>query len=148
MNVASSSASTVRRRIADLPCPKGLPLVGNLHQLTPEKLHLILEQWAEELGTPYRFQFGGTPVIVWTDTELVQGIMRERPHRYRRYSTLESVLEDMGGNGLFSAEGEAWEPQRRLVMQALSIPHIKAFYPALSVITERLHARWSRAAAQ
>jgi cytochrome P450 len=148
MEAATSRATTARRTIADLPGPKGLPFLGNVHQLVPERLHLILEKWAAELGTPYRFQFAGSPVVVWTDTELVQSIMRERPHRYRRYSTLESVLEEIGANGLFSAEGAAWEPQRRLVMQALSIPHIKAFYPALSVITERLHARWSRAAAQ
>ncbi len=56
------------------------------------------------------------------------------------------MLEEFGANGVFSAEGAAWEPQRRLVMQALSVPHIKAVYPTLSAITERLHARWMRAA--
>ncbi|WP_287197294.1 cytochrome P450 [Paraburkholderia sp.] len=145
---AANTHATRMRQIADLPCPKGLPLLGNLHQLAPAKLHLILERWAEELGTPFRFQIAGMPVTVWTDTELCQNIMRERPHRYRRYATLESVLEEIGCNGLFSAEGAAWEPQRRLVMQALSIPHIKAFYPTLAAITERLRVRWARAAEQ
>ena len=31
-------------------------------------------------------------------------------------------------------------------MQALSIPNIKAFYPTLADITQRLHTRWQRAA--
>ncbi|HEY1610783.1 MAG TPA: cytochrome P450, partial [Paraburkholderia sp.] len=134
------------RQIADLPCPAGLPLVGNLLQLSPSRLHLILENWATELGAPYRFQIGAIPITVWTDPELIQSIMRERPHRYRRYQPIETVLEEIGCNGLFSAEGAAWEPQRRLVMQALSIPHIKAFYPTLADITERLRRRWLRAA--
>ncbi|WP_260330700.1 cytochrome P450 [Paraburkholderia sp. Cpub6] len=145
---ATSSCRTHYRQVADLPCPKGLPFLGNLHQLSPTKLHLVLEHWAEELGSPFRFQICRMPVTVWTDPELCQTIMRERPHRYRRYASIESVLAEIGCNGLFSAEGAAWEPQRRLIMQALSIPHVKAFYPSLKAITERLYLRWQRAAAQ
>ncbi|QBR00362.1 cytochrome P450 [Paraburkholderia pallida] len=146
MSTASTGSHATQRQVADLPCPRGLPLVGNLLQLSPSRLHLILERWAEELGTPYRFQVGSIPITIWTDTELIQQIMRERPHRYRRYQPIEAVLDEMGCNGLFSAEGAAWEPQRRLVMQALSIPTIKAFYPTLAEITGRLRSRWLRAA--
>ncbi|TDV34495.1 cytochrome P450 [Paraburkholderia caballeronis] len=143
---AAVPTSNRPRQIADLPSPRGVPLLGNLLQLSPARLHLILERWAEQLGTPYRFQVGAIPITVWTDPELIQAIMRERPHRYRRYQPIETVLEEIGCNGLFSAEGAAWEPQRRLVMQALSIPHVKAFYPTLADITERLRRRWLRAA--
>ncbi|MEM5328584.1 cytochrome P450 [Paraburkholderia sp. JHI2823] len=144
--MSTASTGPALRQIADLPCPRGVPLLGNLLQLSPPRLHLILEQWAAELGAPYRFQVGSIPITIWTDTELIQQIMRERPHRYRRYQPIEAVFEEMGFNGLFSAEGVAWEPQRRLVMQALSIPNIKAFYPTLADITQRLHTRWQRAA--
>ncbi len=126
------------RDIDDLPSPRGLPLIGNLHQLDPATRHRTLERWAAELGTPYMFHLGRIPVTVWSDSELAQAVMRERPHKYRRFDRIESILEECGCNGLFSAEGQAWEPQRRLVMQALSINHIKAFYPTLAAITERL----------
>ncbi|WP_233888973.1 cytochrome P450 [Paraburkholderia flagellata] len=145
MDAAASSAQRLRQ-VRDLPCPRGLPLIGNLHQLNAPRLHRVLEQWAKELGTPYRFQICGMPVTVWSDAELSQSVMRERPHRYRRYASLEPVLAEIGCNGVFSAEGAAWEPQRRLVMQALSVPHIRAFYPTLQAITARLHDRWRRAA--
>jgi cytochrome P450 len=145
--MAIASAGTLKiREIADLPAPRGLPLIGNAHQLTPSRAHLILERWAQELGTPYRFQIGSRPVTVWDDTELCHSIMRERPHGYRRYSSIEETLDEMGSNGLFSVEGAAWEPQRKLVMQALTVAHIKAFYPTLAAITERLKVRWERAA--
>lgn len=134
------------RGIHDLPAPRGLPLIGNLHQLQPARLHLILEQWARELGTPYRFQICSTPVTVWNDVELCHAIMRERPQRYRRYSPIEATIAEIGGNGLFSIEGAEWAPQRKLVMQALSAQHVKAFYPTLAGITERLRRRWQRAA--
>ncbi|SAL21564.1 cytochrome P450-like protein [Caballeronia peredens] len=144
MHAASAGASL--REVDDLPSPRGLPLLGNLHQLPPATHHLTLERWAAELGTPYVFHFGTTPVTVWNDIELSHTVLRERPQRYRRYAPIERILKEFGCNGLFSIEGEAWEPQRRLVMQALSIPHIKAFYPTLAAITERLRRRWEAAA--
>ncbi|MCP3716184.1 cytochrome P450 [Paraburkholderia sp. CNPSo 3281] len=65
MDAAASSAQRLRQ-VRDLPCPRGLPLIGNLHQLNAPKLHRVLEQWAEELGTPYRFQICGMPVTAWS----------------------------------------------------------------------------------
>jgi len=143
-----TAATTIAhaREIHDLPSPRGLPLIGNLHQLEPATHHLTLERWAADFGTPYVFRLGRTPVTVWSDIELSHAVLRERPHRYRRYEPIESVLKEFGCNGLFSVEGAAWLPQRRLVMQALSIPHIKAFYPTLAAITERLRRRWEASA--
>ncbi|MGA7817968.1 cytochrome P450 [Caballeronia sp.] len=143
-----SDISENLRTVADLPCPQGLPGLGNFFQLAPAKLHLTLEQWAAKLGSPFRVQLGTIPMTVWTQTELFQTVMRERPNRYRRFAPIESVLAELGGNGLFSAEGAAWEPQRRLVMQALSISNIKSFYPTLAAITERLRVRLQRAASE
>jgi cytochrome P450 len=144
-----STASEVRgsaREVADLPSPRGVPILGNALQLKPARAHLILEEWARELGTPYRFQICSTSLTVWDDSELLQSILRERPYGYRRYSTIESTIAEMGSCGLFSAEGEAWAPQRKLVMQAMTASHIKAFYPKMALITERLRLRWQRAA--
>lgn len=136
------------KHVSDLPGPPGLPLLGNSLQVSPSTMHTVLERWAVEYGSPYRYRLGPMVVTVWTQADLFQTVMRERPHLYRRFSPIESVMTEIGGNGLFSAEGAAWEPQRRLVMQALSIPNIKAFYPALAAITERLHRRLTRAASE
>jgi hypothetical protein len=76
----------ISRTVADLPCPRGLPLLGNLFQLAPAKFHLTLEQWAKRLGSPYRVQLGTIPMTVWTQADLFQTVMRERPHRYRRFA--------------------------------------------------------------
>jgi len=134
------------RTVADLPCPRGVPLLGNLFQMAPAKLHLTLEQWARQFGSPYRVQLGTIPVTVWTQADLFQTVMRERPHLYRRFAPMESVMAELGGNGVFSAEGAAWEPQRRLVMRALSFPNVKSFFPTLAAITGRFLVRLQDAA--
>lgn len=134
------------RTVAALPCPRGVPLLGNLFQMAPAKLHLTLEQWAKQFGSPYRVQLGTIPVTVWTQADLFQIVMRERPHLYRRFAPMESVMAELGGNGVFSAEGAAWEPQRRLVMRALSFPNVKGFFPTLAAITGRFLVRLQDAA--
>jgi len=134
------------RRIEDLPSPWSLPLLGNLHQLHPLRMHQVLEQWAARLGTPYRVRMLNKRMVVWTDVDVMHTVLRERPQRFRRLRSIESVLTELGGNGLFSAEGAAWLPQRRLIMQALATPHFRGFFPALQAITERLRRRWQRAA--
>ena len=134
------------RRLADLPSPQGLPLIGNLLQLSPERLHLTLEQWSRELGSMYTIDLGTKRALVCCDPELAHTVLRDRPEGYRRYSPIESVIAEQHANGLFSIEGEAWRPQRKLVMQALAATHFRDFYPALQAITERLRLRWQRAA--
>jgi cytochrome P450 len=134
------------RTLSDLPSPRGLPLLGNALQLDPLRLHLILEQWAEAFGSVYTIGLGPKRIFVCSDPNLLQTVLRERPDRYRRFSPIESVIKEMKANGVFSVEGEAWRPQRRLVMQALASKHFSAFFPTLRDITERLRKKWERSA--
>lgn len=144
---ATPTTTPSQRRIRDLPTPAGWPLLGQLTQLRPLRLHLQLEAWARELGTPYRIQMGpGLQVLIWDDYPLLQQVSRERPQGYTRGSTLQPTFEEMGVNGLFSVEGEAWHAQRRLIMQALNATHFKGWFASMANITERLYRRWLRAA--
>lgn len=143
---ASTGPARAPRRLDELPRPRGLPLLGNLHQMPPARLHTVLESWHRELGPMYTLRLGRQPVLVCSDSALAQSVLRERPHAWRRMRAIESVLAEMGGNGVFSVEGEAWWPQRKLVMQALNPTHLRSFYPALQRTTERLLKRWQRAA--
>lgn len=134
------------RSLDDLPSPRGLPLLGNLHQLDAPRLHQVLERWCAELGTPFVMRFGRKKIFVSADVELLQQVLRDRPEGFRRVRAIESVLSEIGGNGVFSVEGEAWRPQRKLVMQALNATHFRGFFPTLQAITARLHRRWQKAA--
>jgi cytochrome P450 len=140
-------ASAVRT-LKQLPAPKGLPLLGNAHQLELKRLHQVLENWCAELGPLYTVRLGLKPALVCAEPELIQTVLRERPHRYRRFSPIESVLAELGGNGVFSAEGEAWRPQRQLIMRALAATNFRGFFPVLQAITHRLQRRWLQAARQ
>lgn len=136
------------RHWRDLPSPPGWPVLGQLPGFDALRSHLAFEQWARELGTPYRLQLGpGYRVMVFDDAELAQQLSRERPHGFSRGGRIQPVAAEMGFNGLFSVEGEAWQAQRRLIMQSLNATHFKGWFGTLAGITQRLHARWQRAAA-
>ncbi|MDB6053674.1 MAG: putative Cytochrome [Verrucomicrobiales bacterium] len=130
------------RSVKDLPGPKGLPLLGNLHEVDLKKLHRILEDWVNMYGPLYKFRLGTHPVVVVADTENVQQILRQRPNIYRRLGAIETVFLEMGITGVFSAEGNDWKRQRRLTAHALDAIHLREFFPILLRVTERLRKRW------
>lgn len=139
--------STASRRLADLPAPRGVPVLGHLLALQPERMHLQLEAWHAELGSPYRLQLGPKQVFVSAEPEQLQAVLRERPERYRRIRQIEECISEMDSNGVFSIEGEAWRPQRRLIMEALNATHFRSFLPVIESITARMLRHWQAAAA-
>jgi hypothetical protein len=77
---------TATRQIAELPGPRGLPLLGNLHQTWRiERAHLVVEEWAERYGPIFKFHVGPRLSVVISDVEEINRILRERPDGYRRY---------------------------------------------------------------
>ena len=144
-DAAASDARPVRT-LDQLPGPQGLPLLGNGLQLDLKQLHLILEGWSETYGPIYTFSIGKKLFVVIAEPELVNQILLDRPETYRRLSTIERVILELGIDGVFSAEGENWRRQRRLVMQALDTRHQRQFFPILMKVTQRLKKRWETAA--
>jgi cytochrome P450 len=144
---STEALPTTRRRVpADLPSPRGWPVLGQLAAFRPLRAHLQFEAWARELGTPFRFSLGGLHFVVLDDMALFHQASRDRPDGFTRGATLQPTFEEMGINGLFSIEGEAWHPQRRLIMQALNATHFRGWFGTLQDITSRLYRRWSRLA--
>jgi cytochrome P450 len=142
----SSGARPSSRALTTLPGPRGLPLLGNLLQLRATTLHAILEQWADRYGPLYTLRLGRKPVVAIADPDLIYEVLRHRPETYRRLRSLAAVFEDLGGQGVFVAEGARWRRQRRVVMQALSTPQLRQFFPTVDAVTARLKARWDHVA--
>ncbi|MEL7047703.1 MAG: cytochrome P450 [Pseudomonadota bacterium] len=130
----------------DLPGPKALPGIGNLHQLEADRLHLILEDWRKDYGDIYRIQLMNEPAFVISDIKIIKELLRDRPENVRRVSTLEDVLSDIGAHGIISSEGDHWRIQRKIVAFALGGAQVRGFYPRLKDLTEKLKDRWTAAA--
>lgn len=146
---ATKGIPVAMRRLADLPGPRALPIIGNLHQVDRSAMHLSVEAWAKEYGPYFRFQIGGRRFVGVADHEALSVLMRDRPDGVRRGAKLERIWVEMGFPiGLFVAEGEAWRRQRRMVMAGFDPAHLREYFPALQRVAMRLQGRWSKAAAR
>jgi len=135
------------RRVADLPGPKRWPLVGNTLQLRRRAAHATMESWARQYGPLYRLRFGPYRAVGVSEPGLIDQLLRHRPVEVSRSPRISSVINETGFAGVFTAEGEAWRRQRRLVMRALTPEIIRTFFPVISTVTARLQARWRALAA-
>jgi cytochrome P450 len=135
------------RKIRELPGPRGLPILGNLLQLRNSSLHLTAEAWSRTYGEYFRFRIGPRPFLAVANPETIAALLRDRPDGFHRSERLSAIADDMGFNGVFSANGDAWRRQRPMVMASFDPRHIKTYFPALARVTERFEKRWRRAAA-
>ncbi len=133
------------RRVADLPAPKGVPVMGNARDIRARPFHQVLEGWGREFGPLYRFSIMRRRFVVTADSEVIATLLRDRPEVMKRTSRTAQMLEEVGTRGLFTAEGDEWRRQRKLVMRALTPEVIHNFFPTLSALTERLRRRWQAA---
>jgi len=135
------------RHMNNLPGPRPWPLAGNLPQMRPLRIHQDVEAWSKQYGALFTICFGRTPILVVSDHQLVNTVLRDRPDGFRRPSINATVSQEMGGRpGVFLAEGAAWRDQRRMVMAALAPHAVKAYFPSLVAVAQRLQKRWRHAA--
>ncbi|MGK2914335.1 MAG: cytochrome P450 [Porticoccaceae bacterium] len=129
--------------LESLPGPRGLPLIGNLHQLNRRAFHLTLEQWAARFGSLYAYRFGRRAMAVVADAALANALLKARPEDFRRTSQLEKVsILGVSTQGIFMAEGDRWRRQRPVIVQSLDTGHLRQFFPTLIKVTDRLCRRW------
>ena len=145
---SATLAATTLRRIDDLPGPRGIPFFGNALQVSVSRIHLDMEQWAHQYGSLFKLRLANRKVLVVADHELFNTVMKDRPHGFRRTPMLGIISKELGlPQGLFSAEGDDWLRQRRMVMASFSPSHVRAYFPSLVKVTLRLRERWNAAAA-
>jgi len=148
-SIESSNVTHAPRSMDQLPGPRGWPLLGNLPQMKPIRIHRVVEDWSRQHGGLFRIRIGRTPILVVADHELVAAVLRDRPEGFRRPLITAKVSDEMNGRpGLFLAEGSTWRDQRRMVMAAFAPHAIKAYFPQLRSVALRLRRRWQEAAAQ
>ncbi len=143
---ASPGVRSPAATIAQLPGPRSRVPFGDLLEARKLGLHVAIESWAERHGPFYRARFGNTEFIGLADPVLITEILRSRPQRFARGGRLSQLIEETGTRGLFTAEGEQWRRQRKLVMRAFTPEAIKAFFPLIQTVTGRLERRWRAAA--
>ena len=144
--MSATSGSARLRTLADLPGPRGWPLLGNVPGFDSSRAHLAFEAWERRHGPLYRVDLAGRRLLVVSDPDAIMAMLRDRPDTFSRTSILRPLFAELGFVGVFAAEGDEWRRQRPLVMRALDPAHLRRFHPVVARAAQRLRQRWLRVA--
>jgi cytochrome P450 len=130
------------KTIKELPAPKGTFILGHLSAFNRSDKHLVMEDWVKESGDLFQIRLVTKRFIVSADQKLNAQIFRLRPGKFRRYSKINEVMEEMGIRGVFNAEGEDWKKHRKITSEALNVKNMPAYFPIVKTVTQRLLTNW------
>ncbi|KAL4974704.1 cytochrome P450 [Aspergillus desertorum] len=131
--------------MAEIPEPKGLPLLGNIGTIDQEFPLGSMVALAEEHGEIYRLRFPGRTVVVVSTHALVNETCDEKRFRKSVNSALSHVREGVH-DGLFTARmGEInWEIAHRVLMPAFGPISIRGMFDEMHDIASQLALKWAR----
>eukprot|EP00080_Pristionchus_pacificus_P021492 PDM81512.1 cytochrome P450 [Pristionchus pacificus] len=100
--------------------PRPLPLVGNLLQFTPSRLHAFLEESSKEFGDVFTV-WTPRPTIILTSYASIKEALVTRGDDFA--GRMRSFPDDMWmtteNGGVIFSDGERWREQRRVAIQIL-----------------------------
>uniref|UniRef100_I1JKS7 Cytochrome P450 n=2 Tax=Glycine max TaxID=3847 RepID=I1JKS7_SOYBN len=112
------------------PGPRGLPIIGNLHQLNNSALHLQLWQLSKKYGPLFSLQLGLRQAIVVSSSKVAKELLKDHDLEVSGRPKLLSQ-QKLSYNGLeiiFSAYGEFWREIRKIcVVHVLSSRRVSMF---------------------
>ena len=139
----------VNKSTSNYLCPKvpgKLPIIGNsLGGNGTENFNTKLEEWASKYGKETGMcectLFGMRYVLI-SNADLAQTMQNQRPYRLTRLLNLNRAVDSTGGLGLFSAEGESWRKDRRIVGPSLNRKNVRDYIAAMKLVSQRLIRKW------
>jgi hypothetical protein len=69
-----TESTATLRRYADIPGPRGLPVLGNALQLRPARLHRQFEALCRQYGPLVRLNLGRYPALLVGDHEVMAAV--------------------------------------------------------------------------
>ena len=130
------------KTINELPSPKGKLILGHLSDFNRSDKHVVMDNWVKESGNLFQIRLVTKRFIVSADQKLNAQVLKLRPGKFRRFSKISEVLEEMGITGVFNAEGEDWKKQRKITSEALNVKNMPAYFPIVKTVTQRLLNNW------
>lgn len=106
-----------------------------------DKMAFLLRA-AEQHGGVVRYKMAWIDMTVITDPDIVRELIVKRPQQLHRDSFTTKVLGRIMGQGVFVAEGDEWQRQRKLVQPAFHAMRIRNYADTMAMFTEEMCRSW------
>lgn len=134
----------LQRPRREIPGPKGLPFIGNIHQFRDNYLtadsHILVENF-ETYGDPFKVNFGAQKLIFTRNPNIVKQILHTNAKSYIKGISMRKQRPYLG-NGLLLSEGNHWLRQRRLSQPQFHRKKIAAFAQTMVDYTAEMLNEW------
>jgi len=124
--------------------PGAFPVLGHLPYIGLSALVAKCEEWADLYGESgaFRINLAGVSTVVVCSYDGVMELFGQRPYKVTRSKKIASAVDSIGACGLFSAEGESWRHDRRMLAPAFNHAHNTQYLPLIQRISTRLRDKW------
>ncbi|KAI1859506.1 uncharacterized protein JN550_012024 [Neoarthrinium moseri] len=105
-----------------LPGPKGLPLIGRVHDVPPEKTWLKFYEWSKVYGPIYQHEMFGSVHIWISSEEIAHELLSRRAAVYSDRPLIPNLPTNRTGGEYLALHGrnDTWKRQRRLAQQLMA----------------------------
>uniref|UniRef100_A0A8C1LQY2 Cytochrome P450, family 2, subfamily P, polypeptide 6 n=1 Tax=Cyprinus carpio TaxID=7962 RepID=A0A8C1LQY2_CYPCA len=104
------------------PGPWSLPIIGDLHHIEHNKIHLQVAKFAEKYGDILSIRFLGPRIVILNGYKRVQEVYLQQGDNLADRPVLPmiyDIAEDKGQSCLIGASGYKWKHQRRFALSTL-----------------------------
>jgi cytochrome P450 len=128
-------------RYQELPLRKGLPLVGHARdfQRDPLELAVTMSRGGQEL---VRMRLYNREVFLANSPALLHELLVEKARHFEKTTALRMMLYPFAGEGLFTANGELWRRQRKIMAPIFQPSQLSRYAEFMTGCALRDIERW------
>ncbi|MCC6554994.1 MAG: cytochrome P450 [Polyangiaceae bacterium] len=124
------------RPLTSVPLLTGATLAGHAAEFRQDRIGLA-RRLAREERELSRIRIVNLPVICVSGPEAAREILVEKWRSFTKTVGIRTILFALTGEGLFTAEGELWKRQRRLMAPLFQPSFVEAYVPGVVECVER-----------
>ncbi|HEV7791472.1 MAG TPA: cytochrome P450 [Pseudonocardia sp.] len=133
-------------RIADLPGPRGLPVLGNLFDIDGDSPFESLMAMARQYGPVFRLSTPAGHRLIVSGAELVEEICDDTRFDKLVGGGLANLSRGGAGAGLFTAETSdpLWRRAHNILLSPFSLRSMRDYMPMMLDLAQQLLDKWER----
>jgi cytochrome P450/NADPH-cytochrome P450 reductase len=133
-------------RIADIPGPRGLPLLGNVFDIDSASPFESLMELARHYGPIYRLATPGGDRLVVSGPDLVDELCDDTRFDKMVGGGLSNLRRGSIGSGLFTANTDdpLWHRAHNILLSPFSLRSMQDYLPMMLDLADQLMAKWER----
>ncbi|KAK0799589.1 hypothetical protein LTR75_009189 [Friedmanniomyces endolithicus] len=117
--------------VKSLPGPRGLPIIGSVHELPEKNSWLKFHEWGQKYGPIYQVNLAGTNHVWITRDKIARDLLTKRSAIYSDRPFIPALEQDNRTSGQYlplMSRNEKWVRQRKFAKQIMDVSERASFY--------------------